>query len=190
VTPAPTELAALVAWAIRAAKARAHVKGLPADGAEDAALQAVFAALRTHDPAGAPLAAHVRRRVRGALLDLARAVERRGGREVLLDDLEEPIGPGIEHDEEGLGRVAGVEAPIVGSPEASLLRREQQTALDREVDKLPRADRHLYVLRHRKGLAWDAIAAATGLAARTARLHDKRIRDHLTATLRARDEAG
>ena len=92
-------------------------------------------------------------------------------------------------DDETLPRALGVEAQVLGSPEESLLRREAHAALDREVEKLSRDDRRLYELRHREGLTWPEISAATGIPESTARLHDKGIRDHLTAALRAyRDE--
>lgn len=188
--PTRAELTALVGWALLAAKARARLTGLAVDEAESAALRAVEGALRNHDASGAPLEAYVRLCVRWVLLDLGRSARRRGTHEVLLEDLEEPLQPGIENDGEGLARTAGIEARLVGSPEESLLQREEQAALDHAVDGLARADGRLYELRHREGLTWDAIATTLGIPARTLRLHDKRIRAHLAAVLRASDGGG
>jgi RNA polymerase sigma factor (sigma-70 family) len=185
-TPAEREeLSLLVAWAMRAALARARVTGLPEEDLESAALSAVESAWRRADTELGKRASHVYRRVQGALLDMGRTLRRRRGREVLLDDLEEAVGPGIEDDDIALPRAAGVDALIVGSPEESLLWRERQSALDREVAKLSAARRRVYVLRHREGLTWPEIQAETGLPERTLQDHDKKIRDHLTAALRA-----
>jgi RNA polymerase sigma factor (sigma-70 family) len=184
------ELTSLVSWAVRAALVRARVRGLPDDELVGAALSAVESAWRRADPARGKRASHVYRRVHGALLDAVRTERRRNDREVLLDDLEEPVPPEVESDEVALPRAAGIEASMVGSPEESMLRRERQLALDREVARLPAAQRRLYVLRHREGYAWEEIEAETGLPGRTARDHDQKIRDHLTAVLRAWDEAG
>jgi len=181
-------LAALVAWAIRAAMARAQAKGLAEDELVSEALHAIHGALRTH-AGGTTLSDPIRRRVRGALLDAARREKRRRTREVLFDDIEEAQRPAVE-DDDTLARALGVEALVLGSPEESLLRREAHAALDREVEKLPRADLRLYELRHREGLTWNEISAETGIPGSTARLSDTRIRDRLTAALRAYGDAG
>ena len=184
-------LKALVAWAVRTAMAHADATGLPADEIESEAVHAIQAALRTH-AGGTTLSDHVRRRVRGALLDASKKEKRRRKREVLFDDLEEAQGPAAPEGDDTLARALGVEAEVLGSPLESLLRRERQAALDREVERFPPAERRLYTLRHREGLTWNEITAETGIPGRTARLSDKRIRDHLTAVLRARykDEEG
>jgi RNA polymerase sigma factor (sigma-70 family) len=188
-TPAPVKaldaaaLAALVAWAVRTAMARAEVRGVHVDEVVSEALHGIHRALRTYAGGTTP-SDHVRRRVRGAILDATRREKRIQSREVLLDDLEEARPPAVE-DDDTLPRAVGVEARVVGSPEASLLGREERALLDLEVTRLPRDDRHLYELRHREGLTWDEISVRTGLPARTARLHDKRIRDHLAEALRA-----
>jgi RNA polymerase sigma factor (sigma-70 family) len=182
-------LAALVAWAIRAAMARAEAKGLAEDEVVSEALHAIHGALRTH-AGGTTLSDHVRRRVRGALLDATKKETRLRNREVLFDDLEEAQGRAGEEDDETLGRALGVEAQVLGSPEESLLRREAQAALDREVAKLSRAERRLYELRHREGRTWNEIAVETGIPVSTARLSDTRIRDRLMAALCAYRDAG
>ena len=180
------KLVALVAWAIRSAMAWAQANGLHEGEVVSEVLHAIDGALRTH-AGGTTVSDHVRRRVRGALLDATEKEHRRRDREVFLDDL---AASDAEHDEDGPAWAAGVEGKLVGSPEESLLRREAQGVLDREVERLPRADRRLYELRHRRGLTWDEICAETGIPVRTLGQHDKRIRDHLTAVLRAyQDEA-
>jgi RNA polymerase sigma factor (sigma-70 family) len=185
-------LVALVAWAIRAALARAQLKGLPEDELVSEALHAIHGALRTH-AGGTTISAHVRRRVRGALLDVTRREMRRRERELLLDDTEEAQGAAVKgegEDEDTQARALGVEAQLLGSPEESLLRREARAALDREVSRLSRDDQRLYALRHQEGLTWEEIAAQTGMPSRTGRSHDKRIRARLTAALRAFEGEG
>lgn len=181
-------LAALVAWGIRAAMARAQAKGLAEDEVVSEALHAIHGALRTH-AGGTTLSDHIRRRVRGALLDATKKETRLRKREVLLDDLEEAQRRAVD-DDDTLACALGVEAHVLSSPEESLLRREAHAALDREVQKLPRADLRLYELRHREGLTWNEISAETGIPVSTARLSDTRIRDRLTAALRAYGDAG
>jgi len=184
---ARAELCAQITWAIRAAAAVAEAYGLLEQDVVSAALYAVEGAMRTHDPARGPLGPHVRRRVRGELYDAARTLGRRKRREVLLDDMEEAAAPGVEDDDLRLSRAFGVEALVVESPEEGLLLREKQEALAREVEKLPVPSRRLYVLRHHEGLTWAEIEVETGLPERTARDHDKKIRDRLAAALRPRD---
>jgi len=152
------ELTSLVRWAIRAAVAVAEAQGLPEEELVSAALHAVEGGKRTHDPALGPLGPHVRRRVRGELSDASRSIRRRRSREVLFDDVE-ALAPGLEDDEITLSRALGVEALVMESPEESLLLREKQGALAREVDKLPAADKRLYTLRHREGRTWEEIHA-------------------------------
>jgi RNA polymerase sigma factor (sigma-70 family) len=184
------KLDALVGWAVRMAMVWAQTTGLPEDELEGEALYAIDAALRTHHVRGVTVSEHVRRRVKGALLDTARKAQKHRQHEVLLDDLEEAERQTIEDDDEALMTALGVGAQVMASPEESLLRRERQAARDQEVDRLPPADRRLYVLRHREERTWDEISAETGIPGRTARDHDKKIRDHLTGVLRARfDEA-
>ena len=181
------ELAALVAWAVRSAMAWAEAKGLPEGDVVDEALHAIEGALRTH-AGGTTLSDHVRRRVRGALLDATERETRRRGREVFLDDLA-GAAEAEEDDDEAPAWAAGARGQLVGSPEQSLLRREAQAALDREVERLPPADRRLYALRYRQGLTWNEIVAETSVPVRTLGLRDQRIRARLTAALRAyRDE--
>jgi DNA-directed RNA polymerase specialized sigma24 family protein len=120
------------------------------------------------------------------LLDATRKEKRRRRREVLLGDLEEAQRQPIEDHDEALARATGVEAFAVGLPEEDVLRAEMQAALDEEVQRLPSADRRLYARRHRVEATWDEIAAEMGIPARTARYHDKRIRERLTAAMHAR----
>jgi RNA polymerase sigma factor (sigma-70 family) len=178
-------LAALVAWAIRAALARAQTKGLAENDVVSDALHGIHRALCTH-AGGTTVSAHIRHRVLGALLTATRKQKQLREREVLLDDLEDAQAL----DDDRIPRALGVEAQVLGSPEESLLRHEAQAALDREVEKLSRDDRRLYELRHREGLTWPEISAATGIPESTLRLHDTRIRARLTAALRAYREDG
>jgi RNA polymerase sigma factor (sigma-70 family) len=181
----PAELAALVTWAIQLATAWAEETGTPADEVEGEVVDAMERALLRHDPSGTTVSDYVRRRVRGALIDATRKEKRRRKHEVLLADLEETAPPTIEDDDEALARALGVEGAVLGSPEEALLRAEEQAAIDREVERMPRADRGQYVMFHREGLTWDEISEQTGIPARTLRFHDKRIRDRLAAALRA-----
>jgi RNA polymerase sigma factor (sigma-70 family) len=170
-----------VDWALQAATTWAHARGLPEDEVVDEALHAVAGAVRTHD-GRTTLSEHIRRRVRGALLDATKVEQRRRMREVFLDDLED--------DEATLSRTPGMDALVVGSPEESLLRHEAQAALGRAVEQLPPFEKRLYELRHREGLTWDEITAETGIPGRTARWYDRKIRDHLAEVLRTLDEDG
>jgi RNA polymerase sigma factor (sigma-70 family) len=181
-----TALAVLVGWAIRLAMAFAQTTGLPEDELEGEALYAIDAALRTHRERGATVSEHVRRRVKGALLDTARKHGKHRQHEVLLDDTEAAERLAVEDDDEALTTALGVGAQVMASPEESLLHRERQALLDQAVERLPPADCRLYVLRHREERTWDGISAELGIPDRTARDHDKRIRGHLTAVLRAR----
>jgi DNA-directed RNA polymerase specialized sigma24 family protein len=161
------------------------MKSLPPDELVSAALHAVHGAIRTHDATRAPLAAHVRRRVRGELLDAAAAEILRNERAPVLDDLELPLPPGVEDDELALTRVAGIEDLIAGSPEEILLAHEARAMRDREVAKLPRDDRRLYDLRFRRCVGWNEVAAKLGITPRAAQYRAEEIRTKLTAAMRA-----
>jgi RNA polymerase sigma factor (sigma-70 family) len=180
------EVTALVTWAIEAAVAWAEETGMPEDEITSEVINALHRALRRHEAGGTTVSDYVRRRVDGALLDASRKEKRRRRREVFLGDLEEARGQPVEDHDDALARATGVEGFAVGSPEAGVLRDEMQAALDGEVERLPRGDRLLYVLRYREELTWDDISARTGIPRSTAQLHDKLIRERLTAALRAR----
>jgi RNA polymerase sigma factor (sigma-70 family) len=184
----PAELDALVRWAVRASSAWADATGLPADEVEWEVTGAICRALSRHDSEGTTVSAYVRQRVGGALLDTSKKQKRRGKHLVLFDDLEEARGQPFEDDDEALGRALGVEALAVGCPEAALLQKEAQAALDEELDKLPGRDKRLYTLRNRERLTWKEVSAKTGIPARTAQWHDHRILERLTAALSARYE--
>ncbi len=184
--PPGEALEALVTWAVRAARARAATTGLSEGELVDAALHALLGALRTHDAAeGAPLAAHVRRRVRGELLDAAKIERQRHDREPLLDDLAQALPAGVEEDEIALSRAAGAEALVMGSPETSLLAREARVAFEREVLLLQPDERRFYELYFRRGLGKRRVAAELGISERTVVNRAAAIRARLTAALRA-----
>jgi len=190
VTPTRTELAAMVAWSVRAARTLARIRNLPEDELESAALGAMGSAMRSYDAARGAWAPHVRHRVRYALLDAAKIEATRNAREPLLDDMEGMLPAGVEDDETALARTAGTDALIVmGSPEEALLAHEKRAVLDREVQRLPRDDRQLYALL-RRGLRWEDVAAELGTSIRTAQYRAEKIRERLRAALQAYADAG
>jgi RNA polymerase sigma factor (sigma-70 family) len=180
------ELAALVTWAVQRAIAWAEATGTPQDDVTSEALHAIHLALRGHDAGGTTASAYIRRRVEGALLDATRTEKRRRRREVLLCDLGEAQSQPIEDDDEVLARAVGVEGFAVGLPDEDVLKAEMRAALHEELERLPSADRRLYARRHRDEATWEEIAAEMGVAVHIARYHDKRIRERLTAAMRAR----
>jgi RNA polymerase sigma factor (sigma-70 family) len=177
------EIEALVAWAIRSALARARVKGLPEQDMVSAALFAVVSALGTFKDAKGKLGPHVRRRVRFELIDAAKIANTRHENEVFLDDLEGAFQPGMDDDDAGLARGAGIDALVFCSPEESLLIKESHTAFHREVARLPRDLRQLYQVRYREGLGWRQVAARLGIPEHTARYQDGKLRALLTDAL-------
>jgi DNA-directed RNA polymerase specialized sigma24 family protein len=122
--------------------------------------------------------------VRGELLDAVKIERKRHAREPLLDDLAQALGEGVEDDEIALSRVAGVEATVVGSPEASLLAREARVAFEREVLRLEPVEREFYELYFRRGLGKRRVAAELGVVERTVVNRAAAIRAQLTAALR------
>jgi RNA polymerase sigma factor (sigma-70 family) len=177
----------LVAQAIGAAVNTAQMRHLDAGDLVSDATMAVWRTLREY-PEGTPISdeisRHVQRRVHGALDTARRRGRKRRKREVLLDDLVDQARPDVR-DEGALARGGGVEDLVLASPEDSVLAHEHQVRLDQEVERLAPRDRRLYALRRREGLGWDEIASTLKTPARTLRAHDARIRDHLTAALRA-----
>jgi RNA polymerase sigma factor (sigma-70 family) len=129
----------------------------------------------------------VKRRISGELLDATKADRRRQGREVLLDDLAEPLGPGVEDDGAALALAAGVSALVFG-PDEGLLDREKRAALRREVKCLPPPLERLAELRHFQGLPWRDVAKALGISEKTARNYDKKLRALLQVKLRDDDD--
>lgn len=187
------ELTRLVAWAMGAAMARAHLRRLDEGELVSQALFTVHRALREY-PAGTVLgdevSLRVRRRVWEALDEAGKRENKRRRREPLLDDLFEEERPVDVGDDDALARACGLGGLVLSSPEDGVLQREPQARLDREVERLSPDDRHLYVLRHRQGLTWESIASRTGTPARTLRWNDRRIRARLEASLRALDREG
>jgi RNA polymerase sigma factor (sigma-70 family) len=173
--------------------ARAQIRCLDEGDLVSQAIFVVYRALREYPEGTAhseEVSVRVQRRVWQALDDAGKKERKRRKREPLLDDLMEEERPVDVGDDEALARAAGVGGLVLASPEDSVLQHEPQAHLDREVERLAPAERHLYVLRHRQGLTWDDISSETRTPARTLRWQDRRIRDRLTAALRALDGEG
>ncbi|MBI3792434.1 MAG: RNA polymerase sigma factor [Gemmatimonadetes bacterium] len=77
-------------------------------------------------------------------------------------------------DDEVLDAAAGADVPL-----------DVRLALDRAIPRLPSGQRQVFVLHVIEGLPTDEIAALTGLATATVRVHLHRARRHLLAELSA-----
>jgi RNA polymerase sigma factor (sigma-70 family) len=146
-----------------------------------AALYAVEGGWRTfREGEGPTRAQHVKRRVRGELIDAVKAQEGLREREPLLLDAAE------EDDDRALR--ASVADTILASPFDQVLQRERIGAVDRAVARLSPVERRVYALRFREGRPWKEVASTLHLSERMAELHGQHVRDKLAAALSGWDQ--
>jgi RNA polymerase sigma factor (sigma-70 family) len=168
---------------------RAHDLGHYEDELAGVALAALARALAGHDPAKGPVrpfaAVWIAREVRHAIRD----EQERAAVEVSLGEGDDPeTHPALRAAERAHDVVDTLLSVYLGEElraqgEAALLMRETWAALHREVDRLAPDDRRLVELRYWRELPWKEVCAALGIAERTGRAWDQRIRERLQDAL-------
>ena len=186
------ETTALILLARRIAQRLATARGMlhHADELQGVALVALARAIAAHDPKKGKLKPFAAQWIAGEVHAALDKEERHA-------DLFGPADPGDTHpsiraEELTRGVVDTMFSLHVGDElraggEAGFVTRETWAALKREVDRLAPEDRRLVALRYWDGHTWSEVGAALGLAERTAREHDARIRTHLAEALIALD---
>lgn len=178
------DLAELVPWAIRIACAFADAYRLRhmEDELVSDALYALHDALSRYDASKGDPRPFLRVRIVGELYDAIKNAKGREALEVALDDVSAAL---IDQDPVDVVAAAGVDQIVIGltdpsaNAEAQYLRHEAITLLRREVEKLDPDGRHLLALRYWEQRGWRGVAEALGIPERTAKDHDRKIREKL-----------
>ncbi len=174
-------------WARRCARAIAVARRVPhlLDDLTSIAEDAVARARERYDPSRGSFEAYTSQRVVGAVV---RAIQKeRRYRKLVVAALDamaeaEAVSPSanplIELEdliEDWMGRVV-----LAAGAEEALLAAEQRAILRASIDALPEHDRRLIELRYFEELGWNEVAERMSISARTAKDHDRKIRERLS----------
>jgi RNA polymerase sigma factor (sigma-70 family) len=185
------ELRLLLRWVLRVARRFAVVGGVLhyEDELVSIARSALARAYSAHDPGKGsfkPFATQwVVGELQGAIEDERRHMKHEGHSEDV-----EPLHPALRAEALAGDTIDALLYLYVGEDlrtngEAAFLKEEAYAALREEVARLPPNDRRLVELRYWEGLTWAEVGVDLGMADRTAREHDARIREQLQDMLLA-----
>jgi RNA polymerase sigma factor for flagellar operon FliA len=184
--------AGLIRLALRIATKLGRAAGLLhyEDDLIGVALAGLTRALAGHDPSIGPLEPYAARWIAGEVRNAVRAEAERVATERPLEEADDghDTHPLLRAEERAHDVVDTLLSGYVGAElraqgEAGLIRRETWAALHGEIDRLAPEDRRLVELRYWEELTWAEVGAALGIADRTAREHDLRIRERLKDAL-------